>query len=397
MQKKIIALAVAGLVSGAAFAQSNVVIYGIADMGYVYADDFAGTSASAKNTDAIHKMYSGGQSGSRLGFKGTEDLGNGLAANFRFESGFNMDNGGAAQNGSTFSRWATVGLSGKNWGEVQFGRRDTLSDEIMGGLDTNGRVTVAQVSPIMKDVARWDNMATYISPVMGGLVLKAAVSTNVSDGQAAAPVGANYKSEVNAAPVGAADANNLAKTNVYGYALSARYDNGPLKLGAQYDYYDPQSVDGSNFDTGNQWTIAGRYDFGVVQLALQYGEINYGKNVSGVSAAGYSGCMVESNVQNCYLDKRTQWTAGVMIPVSARARVAVAYAYGEDQFLSSANRKDEDQSMWGISAFYDLSKRTNLYAAYGDISQDQDNKYLVGIDGQDKYQKAFQVGVRHQF
>ena len=387
MQKKIIALAVAGLVSGVAFAQSNVVIYGVADMGYVYADDYAGTSAAAKDTKAIHKMYSGGQSGSRLGFKGTEDLGNGLAANFRLESGLNMDNGGAAQNGSTFSRWATVGLSGKNWGEVQFGRRDTLSDEILGGLDTNGRVTVAQVSPVMKDVARWDNMATYISPVMNGLVVKAAVSTNVSDGQATAPVGANYSSEVTAAPV-TAGSNDLSKTNVRGYALSARYDNGPLKLGAQYDYYDPQGVDGSNYDSANQWTVAGRYDFGVVQLAAQYGEINYGKNTSGRIGSGFN---------SGDLDKRTQWTAGVMVPVSARARVAVSYAYGEDQFLSSANRKDEDQSMWGISAFYDLSKRTNLYAAYGDISQDQDNKYLVGIDGQDKYQKAFQVGIRHLF
>lgn len=393
MQKKIIALAVAGLVSGAAFAQSNVVIYGVADMGYVYADDFAGTTQAAKDTKAISKMYSGGQSGSRLGFKGTEDLGNGLAANFRFESGFNMDNGGAAQNGSTFSRWATVGLSGKNWGEVQFGRRDTLSDEIMGGLDTNGRVTVAQVSPVMKDVARWDNMATYISPNMGGLVLKAAVSTNVSDGHAAAPVGANYKSEVNAAPCAAGpQCTDLRKTNVYGYAVSARYDNGPIKLGASYDYYDPQNVDNSNFDTFNQWTVAGRYDFGVVQLALQYGEINYGKNtVSSLSgASGVPYALADGDV-----DKRTQWTAGVMIPVSARARIAVAYAYGEDQF--NTTRKDEDQSMWGISAFYDLSKRTNLYAAYGDISQDQDNKYTVGIDGQDKYQKAFQVGVRHMF
>ena len=385
MQKKIIALAVAGLVSGAAFAQSNVVIYGVADMGYVYADDYAGNTQAAKDTKAIHKMYSGGQSGSRLGFKGTEDLGNGLAANFRFESGLNMDDGGAAQNGGTFSRWATVGLSGKNWGEVQFGRRDTLSDEIMGGLDTNGRVTVAQVSPVMKDVARWDNMATYISPVWSGFQFKAAVSSNVAD-SGNTGVGANYKSEVTAAPV-AAGSTDLSKTNVRGYAASARYDNGPLKLGAQYDYYDPQDVDGSNYDTGSQWTVAGRYDFGVVQLALQYGEISYGENKTAAL----------SFLNKSDIDKRVQWTAGVMVPVSARARVAVAYAYGEDQFRSAANLKDEDQEMWGISAFYDLSKRTNLYAAYGQVDQDDTNKYLVGIDGQDVYQKAFQVGIRHQF
>ena len=80
MQKKIIALAVAGLVSGAAFAQSNVVIYGIADAGYVYA-----SKNTADNVKSQSRIYSGGQSGSRLGFRGTEDLGNGLSANFRLE------------------------------------------------------------------------------------------------------------------------------------------------------------------------------------------------------------------------------------------------------------------------------------------------------------------------
>ena len=72
MQKKIIALAVAGLVSGAAFAQSNVVIYGIADAGYVY-----GSDSIIPDGKSTSKMSSGGQSGSRLGFKGSEDLGNG--------------------------------------------------------------------------------------------------------------------------------------------------------------------------------------------------------------------------------------------------------------------------------------------------------------------------------
>jgi predicted porin len=66
MQKKIIALAVAGLVSGAAFAQSNVTVYGI---------------RKAKSTD-------GGQDGSRVGFKGTEDLGNGLSAFFQLGAAF---------------------------------------------------------------------------------------------------------------------------------------------------------------------------------------------------------------------------------------------------------------------------------------------------------------------
>jgi len=381
MQKKIIALAVAGLVSGAAFAQTNVTIYGIADMSYVYASD-----SYNSNTDSIHKMYSGGQSGSRLGFKGTEDLGNGLAANFRLEQGINMDDGGAGQNGSLYSRWATVGLSGKSWGEVQFGRRDTLSDELIGGFDVTGRNTVAQASPIMKDVGRWDNMAAYISPVWSGFQLKAAVSTNAADNTTTTG-GSNYKSELDATDIVGATSSDLTKTNVRAYGLSTTYVNGGLKLGAQYDYYDPQDVGNSDFDSANQWTLVASYDFKFVNIGVEYGEINYGAN----SAGGFY------NNKDGGLDQRKQYTIGAMFPITPRARVAVQYAHGEDQFRSSANLGDQTQHMWGVSAFYDLSKRTNLYAAYGDISQNETNKVLVGLDGQSSYQQAFQLGMRHQF
>jgi len=383
MQKKIIALAVAGLVSGAAFAQTNITIYGIADMSYVYASD-----SYKDNTDSIHKMYSGGQSGSRLGFKGTEDLGNGLAANFRLEQGINMDNGGAAQNGSLYSRWATVGLSGKSWGEVQFGRRDTLSDELIGGFDVTGRNTIAQASPIMKDVGRWDNMATYISPVWSGFQLKAAVSTNALDSQATTPVGANYKSENDATDV-AAGSNDVSATNVRAYGLSTTYVNGGLKLGAQYDYYDPQDLGGSDYGNAKQWTLVASYDFKFVNLGVEYGEISYGNNTA---TTGNNGVFSSED-----LDKRKQYTIGAMFPITPRARVAVQYAHGEDQFRSGTGIGDETQHMWGVSAFYDLSKRTNLYAAYGDISQNNNNQVRVGLDGQSSYEQAFQLGMRHQF
>jgi len=240
----------------------------------------------------------------------------------------------------------------------------------------------------MKDVARWDNAVTYSSPVWSGFQLKGQLSTNVTDGQASAPKGANYSSEVSPQPVAAADANNLAKTNVYGYAASATYVNGPIKIGGHYDYYDPQDVDGSNFETAKQWTVAASYNFGFVNVGAQYGKITYGQNVSGLSGAGYT---------STKLDEREQWTVGAMFKVSDRARISLMYAEGEDSFVSSANLKDEDNSMWGVAAYYDLSKRTNLYAAYGQIDQDQDNTVLVGLDGQDKYEKAFQVGIRHMF
>ena len=86
MQKKIIALAIAGLVSGTAFAQSNVTIYGIADMSYVNYSD-----ANADGVSSTHQINSGQWKTSRFGLKCSEDLGNDLSAIFQMEFAMNMD------------------------------------------------------------------------------------------------------------------------------------------------------------------------------------------------------------------------------------------------------------------------------------------------------------------
>jgi predicted porin len=91
MQKKIIALALAGLASSAAFAQSNVTLYGRADYGYMVRGDDDG--AVPKNLKNKSEFASGIGAGSRIGFKGSEDLGNGLKAIFEIEYGLSMDAG----------------------------------------------------------------------------------------------------------------------------------------------------------------------------------------------------------------------------------------------------------------------------------------------------------------
>ena len=78
MHKKLIALAIAGIASGAAFAQSNVTVYGIVDVGYGYYSD-----GNDKDANAIHKIDGNQWKTTRFGFKGSEDLGDGLSANFQ--------------------------------------------------------------------------------------------------------------------------------------------------------------------------------------------------------------------------------------------------------------------------------------------------------------------------
>ena len=127
MQKKIIALALAGLASSAAFAQTNVTIYGRADMGYVYR---GGEDGGVRKADGRSEIASGVGSGSRIGFKGTEDLGNGLKAIFQAEFAVNMDE----NSGFAGTRNAYVGLN-SNWGTVVAGRLDGVRYGVYGKYD----------------------------------------------------------------------------------------------------------------------------------------------------------------------------------------------------------------------------------------------------------------------
>lgn len=153
MQKKIIALAIAASISAPAFADNaNMSVYGVLDMavGSVQhslpvSSTFPGSvnpvSAVKKSTNLgpVTGMFNGGISDSRLGFKGTEDLGNGLSAFFVIEAGFNLPTGQAnnaaaalanganeasansSLSGQFFNRQANAGIADESWGSVAFG------------------------------------------------------------------------------------------------------------------------------------------------------------------------------------------------------------------------------------------------------------------------------------
>src|SRR5512141_1736497 len=117
MKKSLVALALMGAFSGAAFAQSNVTLYGILDVniqrndpkeGTCYATvSGVGTPVSCGTTTGIN---GGHQSGNRWGVRGSEALGGGLNAIFTLESGFNIDTGTSGQGGRLFGRQAWAGL-----------------------------------------------------------------------------------------------------------------------------------------------------------------------------------------------------------------------------------------------------------------------------------------------
>src|SRR5450830_1744180 len=158
--KKLLTVLVLSSVAEMAAAQTNVTIYGVVDMGL---DRQAGGVAGN-----VVKMSSGIGSGSRLGFKGTEDLGGGLSADFVLESGFNVDTGTSGQGGVMFGRQAWVGLSGA-FGSVSAGRQ--LSSYHKGLRDVADPFCdgfAGQAMNIITGNSRVDNSVIYGTPTVAG-------------------------------------------------------------------------------------------------------------------------------------------------------------------------------------------------------------------------------------
>lgn len=170
MQKKLIALAVAGLVSVPAFAQSNVTIYGRMDAGLFNQDDEAG--------HAVTRVDSSGWTTSRLGFKGAESLGNGLQALFQVETKLvnDDDTGLKGQARDTF-----VGLGG-GFGAVLLGRLSSPLNSWLADFDHaegSPKFKVTNVTGSAVFERRADNTIAYATPNMGGFQAIAFYSFNL--------------------------------------------------------------------------------------------------------------------------------------------------------------------------------------------------------------------------
>ncbi len=238
MQKKLIALAIAGLAAAPAFAQTNVTIYGVADLTWEYVDAKGARNETA-DLDGRSRLTS---NSSLLGFKGVEDLGNGLKAIFQFETGISADTG----MGSSFSARDTfVGLSSA-WGTILGGNlthplRAMGSKVSMSPGATGIGFTAATYGTILGLKTGTDdrtpNTVAYVSPaLMGGLTFTGAYIngernenvTVTAPGTATNPV----------LPPG-----GTVSLESYQWQLAAQYENGPLYLGIGYHQAeDPQTL-----------------------------------------------------------------------------------------------------------------------------------------------------------
>ena len=380
MQKKIIALAIAGLASSAAFAQTNVTIYGSVDAGYAYRWDaenkVAGGASSRSSLDT------GASAGNRLGFKGVEDLGNGLKAVFLMEQGFRFDGSeaGAAQGGRLYGRQAYVGLAG-GFGTAVAGRLYTPFFSLWSSVDPFAAGTVGQARNVwssgagvdgLLDPVRVDNAVAYISPSFGGFNVTLAYSNATGIGDAVTPENA---------------ANNAANNTVY--AVLAKYAAGPVDVGFNAHRIAAGSgVANTTAKSVDNYTLAGTFDAKVVKV---HALATYNVVDSSASRADFTG---------------SNYMLGLSVPVGkATLKTSVNYS---DYNGQAKNGLKGNAVQYALGADYALSKRTNFYTAYSLIDSDSRRAAtIMGVnDAQSNggvaaagnpFQQGFQVGIRHQF
>ncbi|HRP94699.1 MAG TPA: porin, partial [Rhodocyclaceae bacterium] len=290
-----------------------------------------------------------GLSGSRIGFRGAEDLGNGLKAVFTLEYSIANDvNAGIGNTGGLNARQQFVGLEG-GFGFVGLGRQYSPGfavfkwDAAMGAspfspqsiLSVNNGMTITPNSP-----GRFNNAIRYQSPKMGGLsgeVIYSLAETNeLKDRRTGDRTG-----------------------------LGLDYASGPLAVGAIYHH-----IEGGAASDQKEWLLGASYNFGVAKVLGSYQQNKVGG------------------------DRDKLWNIGVDAPVSEAGKVFAAYAKFDDDRGS-----DFDVQSWSVGYTHSLSKRTMAYAAFSQVRNDDLRAVQVNTTagGLGDNNNNYVLGIRHVF
>jgi predicted porin len=374
MQKKLIALAIAGFASTAAFAQSNVTIYGVMDASV---DVVKNGDTAAGSSQRATKISS---NASRIGFKGTEDLGDGLKAVFQIETAVDVD--GSAVN-TLATRNTYVGLASDSWGQIIAGRYDTpyktatrswdlFADHLADNRNLLGR---SRASGIAFD-QRPTSTVRYDSPNLSGFKFAAAY---IAGAETALTTGQNKGSawSVN----GSYDVNTE-------WSLVAAYERhkfGDVGTGTVVASGAVAGTDILSGETEKAWKVGAAYKAGPLRASVIYEKVK-----DDFSAASKTG-------------DHKAWTA------------SGGYTFGSNEFKVAYTKVDEYENIsdsgakqWAVGIDHILSKRTKIYGEYVRLSNESAGAYgLTGAGvnttggtaarGADADPSAWQFGIKHSF
>ncbi len=376
MKKQMIALAVAGALTGAALA-ADVSVYGLIDTGLVYSGtEFGGNGDAPADTHSF-SMKSNVLAGSRFGFKGSENLGNGYSVEFQLENGFDSDTGSLHTSGKIFDREARISLN-TPYGQLSFGRMGALTsgagsyDVFMAAGDS---MDGGKGNYIGKGYwfsrARYDNMITYVTPEANGFKGYAQYSFQTSGSE-------DSSVRNNDRYIGLGLTYSAGPLNVALVADMVQYSNAKNKELSYIEFYDDGSSDGetvsklpekyaTNHDA-KAVSLGVNYDFGVTRafFGAQYGK-NETLDLSVLG--GIKTTLVKDNTTDERYMANSMVVDGYNLHLGAKTPLpfgefSVSVFYGDYEAT-----KDSDLTVkkYGIGVLhtYPLSKRTKIYAGAG--------------------------------
>ncbi len=432
MKKSLLAFAAMGAFAGAAQAQSSVTVYGLIDYGFQGGNQYMsgpGAATASAGTpsqgNVVTRQYSSGfaangESTSRLGFRGTEDLGGGTRAFFTVEMALSPDSSTSiSSTNATSNRQSFVGLAQKGLGAVSMGMQYTPIHEAAavtdaGGLNNqNGNVIYDRAGGYGSQqiiagtgnignagsgmatntsyTVRTSNSFIFKSENMSGLVAKAMIVAGGKDSNITA--------------------GNTTSTSTSAYGGSLDYTWKKLFVTAAYQqFYSDGNPAGANvsstFTAGyagavstpgvnardSQQYYAATYDFGILKAYAQY----VSRKISFINNA------------NVYVQRSAQ-QLGVRAPITKTVTAWASAGTGSINPTGSGGNKANFNG-WQLGTDYNLSKRTNLYAIYGQTSTSSIITGLYSANGAAAATNAairtgttgysassYAVGVRHTF
>lgn len=316
------AIGATGGMSGAWAQSSSVTLYGVTDMGVV--------RESGAAAGSVTKVTSGMMAGSRVGMRGREELGGGLAAFFTLEAGILMDTGASGQGGLLFGRQSYLGLDSR-YGRLTLGRQYTTlayaqveMDPFVTGLAGTSANLISAGGRGGSN--RFDNAVKYNLP--GSLAgLEGEVS--YSFGEVAGSTNTNSQ-----------------------FGASLGYTRGPFK--AKLAYADAQDANGPG-KNAREVFFGAKYDFGIATGYFNY-VVNRGAIVPGTPNYKSEDVLV-----------------GASVPIGS-GRAILSYIYKNDR--TAANN---DAQQFAVGYVYDLSKRTSIYTSYAHIRNNAPNTAATGF------------------
>lgn len=384
MKKTLAAVAVLGAFAGSALA-ADVQLYGIVDEGLAYSH--VDLDGAADATDSF-SMNSGMQSGSRFGFKGTEDLGNGLTVGFVLENGFTADNG--ADNSTLFDREASLFIEG-GFGKLAMGKIGSIncgtsSWAQIGVLSAFGTSNWGGYSNQIGSTAStggvMDNTIAYQSPTFAGFTVFAQYSMG-DDGDDKTISGSENESSLDRY-----------------YAIGAKYANGPLTAYFAVDSVNYRTWNGTtgpvvgadDIDDSLTVTLGGNYDFGVAQIffgAQYFDEVETFGSLVG-----------SAKLDHVFADKIKGYGLNLSanFPV-AGGKIMAGLGFVDAEAADSQKEFDGDEfQRYIVSVGYDypFSKRTDAYVVASYMQDSIDYKVATKPDV-DPTAYTFVVGLRHKF